>query len=240
LKNETFQISHRVLGGSNSANGLKLVPKSKILRFLTQFAKGVWGRAAIAVLGYHLLRGVARRDTRARGNAGGTGVGIAADSFFCANPPGPRVRDVRRDKTDSMRVADALHAHEWVPGAKAAFEKFADYVPRQEPGCWLAGGKRILVDRIEWNVMPDAATAAAVAADGAPIREMADLGDDAAPPKISEEQADAAEFEVLTPENRLLKKKRDGGWGRPLSCTWDPGATDLGMPTGHDLELVQS
>jgi peptide/nickel transport system substrate-binding protein len=50
---------------------------------------------------------------------------------------------------------------EWVPGAKAVFEKFADYVPRQEPHSWLAGGKRILVDRIEWVVMPDGATAAA-------------------------------------------------------------------------------
>ena len=49
---------------------------------------------------------------------------------------------------------------EWVPGAKAVFEKFADYQPRQEPGSWLAGGKQMLVDRIEWIVMPDAATAA--------------------------------------------------------------------------------
>jgi peptide/nickel transport system substrate-binding protein len=55
---------------------------------------------------------------------------------------------------------------EWVPGAKAAFEKFADYVPRQEPGSWLAGGKRILADRIEWNVMPDPATAAAALQNG--------------------------------------------------------------------------
>src|SRR5262249_10842504 len=29
---------------------------------------------------------------------------------------------------------------EWVPGAKAVFEKFPDYVPRQEPASWLAGG----------------------------------------------------------------------------------------------------
>jgi peptide/nickel transport system substrate-binding protein len=43
---------------------------------------------------------------------------------------------------------------EWVPGAKAIFEKFADYVPRQEPGSWLAGGKRMQVDRIEWIVYP--------------------------------------------------------------------------------------
>jgi peptide/nickel transport system substrate-binding protein len=55
---------------------------------------------------------------------------------------------------------------EWVPGASAVFEKFADYVPRQEPGSWLAGGKRMLVDRIEWVIMPDPATAAAALQNG--------------------------------------------------------------------------
>ena len=55
---------------------------------------------------------------------------------------------------------------EWVPGAKAVFEKFADYVPRQERPSWLAGGKRILVDRVEWMVMPDPATAAAALQNG--------------------------------------------------------------------------
>ena len=56
--------------------------------------------------------------------------------------------------------------NEWVPGAKAVFEKFADYVPRQEPASWLAGGKQMLVDRIEWIVMPDPATAAAALQNG--------------------------------------------------------------------------
>ena len=55
---------------------------------------------------------------------------------------------------------------EWVPGAKAVFEKFADYVPRQEKASWLAGGKQMLVDRIEWMVMPDPATAAAALQNG--------------------------------------------------------------------------
>ncbi len=45
--------------------------------------------------------------------------------------------------------------NEWVPGAKAVFEKFAGYAPRQEPPSWLAGGKRILLDRVEWIVIPD-------------------------------------------------------------------------------------
>ena len=55
---------------------------------------------------------------------------------------------------------------EWVPGAKAVFTKFADYVPRQEKASWLAGGKRMLLDRIEWIIMPDPATAAAALQNG--------------------------------------------------------------------------
>src|SRR5689334_12933210 len=56
--------------------------------------------------------------------------------------------------------------NEWVPGAKAVFEKFADYAPRQEKASWLAGGKQMLLDRIEWIVMPDPATAAAALQNG--------------------------------------------------------------------------
>src|SRR5438477_10126862 len=56
--------------------------------------------------------------------------------------------------------------NEWVPGAKAAFERFPDYAPRSEPGSWLAGGKRILVERVEWVVMPDPATAGAALQSG--------------------------------------------------------------------------
>lgn len=55
---------------------------------------------------------------------------------------------------------------EWVPGAKAVFEKFGGYVPRSEPASWLAGGKKMLVDRIEWIIMPDAATASAALQNG--------------------------------------------------------------------------
>jgi peptide/nickel transport system substrate-binding protein len=55
---------------------------------------------------------------------------------------------------------------EWVAGDRAVFEKFTDYVPRDEPASWLAGGKRILVDRVEWKVMPDPSTAAAALQNG--------------------------------------------------------------------------
>jgi peptide/nickel transport system substrate-binding protein len=51
--------------------------------------------------------------------------------------------------------------NEWVPGARAHFQKFDGYQPRPEPNSWLAGGKRVMVDRVEWHVMPDPATASA-------------------------------------------------------------------------------
>src|SRR5712672_1668837 len=56
--------------------------------------------------------------------------------------------------------------NEWVPGARAAFEKFPDYVPRQEPSSWLAGGKHMPAERIEWIIMPDPSTAAAALQNG--------------------------------------------------------------------------
>ena len=46
----------------------------------------------------------------------------------------------------------------WRPGEKVVYEKFADYKPRSEPASGLAGGKRALIDRVEWVVLPDAQT----------------------------------------------------------------------------------
>jgi peptide/nickel transport system substrate-binding protein len=55
---------------------------------------------------------------------------------------------------------------EWVPGARATFSRFEQYRPREEPPSWLAGGKRMMVDRIEWIIQPDAATASAALQSG--------------------------------------------------------------------------
>ncbi len=55
---------------------------------------------------------------------------------------------------------------EWVPGASAVFERFAGYAPRQEKPDWLAGGKIVHFDRVEWKIIPDAATAAAALQNG--------------------------------------------------------------------------
>jgi peptide/nickel transport system substrate-binding protein len=50
---------------------------------------------------------------------------------------------------------------EFVVGAEAAYARNPDYVPRQEPAEWTAGGKVAHFDRIEWKAIPDSATAAA-------------------------------------------------------------------------------
>ncbi|MEX2520565.1 MAG: ABC transporter substrate-binding protein [Paracoccaceae bacterium] len=46
-------------------------------------------------------------------------------------------------------------ADEFQPGVITVYEKFEDYVPRDEPPSWGAGGKVVKVDRVEWVVMPD-------------------------------------------------------------------------------------
>src|SRR5271155_3540935 len=50
---------------------------------------------------------------------------------------------------------------EWEPGHKAVFVKNTDYLPRQEPPSFAAGGKVAKVDRVEWLYIPDSATASA-------------------------------------------------------------------------------
>ncbi|WP_303853348.1 ABC transporter substrate-binding protein [Salinicola salarius] len=50
-------------------------------------------------------------------------------------------------------------ADEYDPGNRVVYEKFEDYVPREEPASWTAGGKVVSVDRVEWINMSDAQTA---------------------------------------------------------------------------------
>lgn len=50
---------------------------------------------------------------------------------------------------------------EFVSGNLSVYERFAGYVPRDEQPSLTAGGKRALIDRVEWKVIPEPATAAA-------------------------------------------------------------------------------
>jgi peptide/nickel transport system substrate-binding protein len=52
-------------------------------------------------------------------------------------------------------------AREYVSGSRIVYEKFADYLPRAEAPAWTSGGKIVNFDRLEWQVIPDPATAAA-------------------------------------------------------------------------------
>ena len=50
---------------------------------------------------------------------------------------------------------------EWQPGHQAVFVKNPDYLPRNEPPSWAAGGKVVRVDRVVWLYLPDPSTAMA-------------------------------------------------------------------------------
>ena len=51
-------------------------------------------------------------------------------------------------------------ADEHVLASHAGFARFDRYVPRDEPASYMAGGHRVLVDKVEWKMIPDAGTAA--------------------------------------------------------------------------------
>lgn len=55
---------------------------------------------------------------------------------------------------------------EFDPGQKVVYDKFEDYVPRDEDPNWMAGGKEVKVDRVEWVTMSDMQTAVNALAEG--------------------------------------------------------------------------
>jgi peptide/nickel transport system substrate-binding protein len=44
---------------------------------------------------------------------------------------------------------------EWRPGNVVVYRRNPDYVPRDEPADYMSGGKRALVERVEWRYIPD-------------------------------------------------------------------------------------
>jgi peptide/nickel transport system substrate-binding protein len=50
-------------------------------------------------------------------------------------------------------------ANEYVSGSRVTYARFEGYVPRDEPPSGAAGGKVANFDRVEWHIIPDAATA---------------------------------------------------------------------------------
>ncbi|MDI3308253.1 MAG: ABC transporter substrate-binding protein [Acetobacteraceae bacterium] len=81
--------------------------------------------------------------------------------------PSPVIMPERLARTDPFKQVQEVIgsgpfrwvADEYVPGSRAVYAKFERYHPRDEPASYAAGGYRVLVDRVEWRIIPDAATA---------------------------------------------------------------------------------
>ncbi len=90
------------------------------------------------------------------------------------NAPVAFIMPERIAKTDPFKLISEyvgsgpmrFRADLWVPGANAVFDRYTDYSVRPEPADWLSGGKQMHFDRIEWKIMPDAATAGAALQSG--------------------------------------------------------------------------
>ena len=88
--------------------------------------------------------------------------------------PSPVIMPERLAKTDPYRQVPEFVgsgpfrwvADEYVPGSSAVYAKNERYIPRDEPVSHAAGGYRVMVDRVEWRIMPDPATAANALANG--------------------------------------------------------------------------
>ncbi len=86
----------------------------------------------------------------------------------------PFIMPERLAKTDPARaITEVIGSgpYRFIPGeydsgSRVVYEKFAGYVPRSEPAAWTSGGKVAHFPRIEWHVLPDAATAAAALQSG--------------------------------------------------------------------------
>ena len=91
------------------------------------------------------------------------------------NPPVAFIMPERIARTDPFKPIGEyigsgpmmFRPGDWVPASRAVFDRFPAYAPRDEPASWMAGGKRMRVDRIEWTIIPDPATAAAALITGA-------------------------------------------------------------------------
>lgn len=73
-----------------------------------------------------------------------------------------RVAETSPDETITEYVGSGpfvFVTDEYEPGASVTYRKFDDYVPREEPASWMAGGKVVNVDKVVWTTMPDSLTA---------------------------------------------------------------------------------
>ena len=89
---------------------------------------------------------------------------LLPDALCKTSPSMCAIMPERLAKTDAFTQVTEMvgsgpfrfKADERIPGARAVWEKFAGYVPRNEKAERTAGGKLVHFDRVEWQIMPDA------------------------------------------------------------------------------------
>jgi peptide/nickel transport system substrate-binding protein len=72
-----------------------------------------------------------------------------------------RVAATSADETITEYVGSGpfvFNEEAYEPGVSVTYDKFEDYLPRDEPASWMAGGKVVNVDKVVWTTMPDALT----------------------------------------------------------------------------------
>jgi peptide/nickel transport system substrate-binding protein len=79
-----------------------------------------------------------------------------------------RIAETPADKSIAAHMPEEWHIGsgpfrfvkaDFQPGVKVVYEKNPDYLPRKEPASWMAGGKVVKLDRVEWIAIGDPQTA---------------------------------------------------------------------------------
>ena len=100
---------------------------------------------------------------------------LLPDALGKVGTPVPFMMPERLANTDPFRAVTEFigsgpfrfKTDERVQGSRFVYERFADYKPRESgTPSWTSGPKRAFVDRVEWQVTPDSATASAALQSG--------------------------------------------------------------------------
>jgi len=89
------------------------------------------------------------------------------------------------------------------------FDRFDQYVPRQEPPSYNAGGHKAYVDHVEWRVIPDPATAAAALTAGE-IDWLVELPQPDLIPSLSKANGVKTACSIFTARSRSAAQSPDG------------------------------